>query len=570
MTRWLSAGLRGLFSMGITMAMATLSCTAPPVGRFCPIPDHATPEQTQAALCACELPSAQYQAVYSPAQRYTFDLLLVVGNTAGMVEKQRTLAKLPIWDQLLSNPRVDAHVAIVSTDVGSWVAPGQPFSQPAGACDSFAGDDGAMQAVSCLDRTGLSPAAQAACAELCPDRRFVPTDGRPFLARDGGRSNVPISMEPDPQSGRLSDVGLAHALRCLLVLGEGGCAISSPLEAAKRALDAHRQDSSGFLRKGVPLFIVFLTDRDDCSMRLGQRAENDPLTLRCDSPDPTAPLRCFEAGPYRCLAADVACEQPLNQTGDKTLCHPRDDSPLSPVRDYLRFFSAISPKMAITALSSMPATGQGARITATQRPGTFDSAGLALEPACRSSVDPGLSGLPQRRMSDLIATWHQARELGEYRPPVSVCEPTRYHEALDALLGLPVRDQFPICQPGRPSDERQEPPPCLVGYVPWQEPQALPSVLWPTCGTACCAAFAASQQGQPWEPEVMDACSGERQSCYCLGKPQRSLCPPHRYGDAAELVSLWEAPSAGPPPAGSGVSVRCAIDPASLAQCGSR
>ena len=568
MTRRIQVGLCGLFST----TLALVSCTAPPVGQVCPIPDQATPEQARAALCACDNLFAQGETLYFPPKRSEVDLLLVVGNTPGMVEKQRALATLPIWDWLLTDPRVDLHLAIVSTDVGSWVAPNQPFSQPVGSCDSFAGDDGVMQAVSCLDRAGQSAAAQAACADLCPDRRFVPTDGRPFLAREFSRSNVPVSMETAPRTGERYDAGPQHALRCMLLLGEGGCAISSPLEAAKRALDAHRQENSGFLRPGVPLSIVFLTDRDDCSMQPGQRRENDPQTLHCDAPDPNAPLRCFEAGPYRCLAADVTCEQPLNQSGDKTLCHARSDSPLVPTSDYVRFFSALTDRLSVQGIVPMPATGQGARITATQRPGTFSSAGLMLDPACRSTSEPYVSGLPQRRMSEALARWQSMARPFQSGLQVSVCEPARYRNALDHLSVWISGWSRPTCPSWRTARDEQGQPRCIVAYVQNPDPHWLPDSLrfpdepWPTCGAACCSAFAQSEFGESWEPSILAACEPEPQECYCVVKSPRWLCSSAIYGEGAELIGLWDRPNVSSK-RGARVSVRCAIDRASLSEC---
>lgn len=554
MTRWLGLHLRCLVSVFVGMISA---CSAPPVGEFCPIPDTLSADQKRLAICACQNRFVQGETVRDLPRQYAIDVLLVVGNTPGMVEKQRALARLSNWGWLLNDPRLDIHVAIVSTDVGSWVAAGQPFATPAAACDSFAGDDGAMQAVSCLDRVGLSPTAQAACAELCPDRRFVPQDGRPFLAREANRSNVPVAMEIDSSTGRLVDMGMQHALGCMLLLGDSGCTISSPLEAAKRALDGHRRGNAAFRRADAPLYILFLTDRDDCSMQPSQRAENDPVTLGCDKPDLNAPLRCFQTGPYRCLAADVRCEQPLNQTSDKTLCRARGDSPLVPVADYIDFFRGLTLKLAIRGIVPKPATGQGARITTTQRAGTFDSAGLMLEPVCRASTDPQLVGLPQRRLSEALAPWLPNRNFYPGEQPTNVCALDRYSEGL-APLGIWNNGLLnTTCLPWRTARDAQGQPRCLVGDVPWDQPHSIPDTPWPLCGAACCQAFAQSFSGEYWEPAVRDACEPEPTSCYCIEKPERPLCP--FYGEGAERAGLWPGPGA-TSHWGYAVSIRCAAD----------
>lgn len=556
MTRWLGLDLRRI---GSALVALTTACVAPPVGELCPVSDTLTAEEKRAAMCACRAQNEhpQEHRVFSLPPQYTADVLLVVGNTPGMIEKQRALAKLSRWGWLLNDPRLDIHVAVVTTDVGSWVAAGQPFATPAGACDSFAGDDGVMQAVSCLDRVGLSPAAQAACADLCPDRRFVPQDGRRFLAREANRSNVPVAMEIDARTGRQVDMGMQHALGCMLMVGDSGCTISSPLEAAKRALDGHRAENSGFLRPGVPLHMLFLTDRDDCSMQPSQRAENDPATLGCAAPDFDAPLRCFQTGPYRCLAADVACEQALNQTGDKTRCHPRIEGPLVPVGDYIDFFRRLTPRLTIRGIVPMPETGQGARVSVTQRAGTADSAGLLLEPACRASADPQFVGLPQRRMSAFVASWLDPYRYPLPAQPTNACVPAAYDEGIQEISWTRGEFEELFCLDWRTQRDAQGQPRCWVGYVSWEESDALPDEPWPLCSAGCCQAFAQSGSGRFSEPAVRDACESEPTACYCLDQTANRACA--SYGEGTERMGLWPGPDAAlhkhhP------VSVRCAAD----------
>lgn len=543
---------RHLFGLATILAAA---CVAPEVGSICPPAAYLGGP----APCAClGRDGSGGELFYDVSARRPLDVLLVVGNTPGMAEKQRTLAMLKDWSWLLNSQYFSLHLGVVSTDVGSWVAEGTPFAQPAGACDSFAGDDGVMQVTPCLDRTGQTPAAQAACAAVCPDRRHIITDGRRFITTAFGQSNVAPAMEVDARTGRSYDRGPEYALRCLVPLGESGCTISSPLEAAKRALDGHRRENTGFRRPDAPLIILFVSDRDDCSMQLSRRAENDPATLRCDTPDRGASPRCFAPGPYRCLAADRVCDQPWNQSGEKSYCTQRPDSPLVPVEDYLRFFQATAQGswwQYTNALTSAPAVGQGAQILALQPAGSTEVAALTLAPACQSPTDPRLFGLPQHRLSAIRAPWIDARgELPRLAPP-SICDPSQYSELLPPLF-IQLLYRGSECLPGKAKRSANGQPLCLVGPVPYDQPKSLPDRLWPTCGARCCAGFANSSTGKAEDPTVIAACSGESEPCYCVESSQQQVC--RTAWESGEVLGVW-VPLAATPPSGTGLSIRCAL-----------
>jgi hypothetical protein len=238
----------GLYAFSLlTQALAAGGCSTPAFTAICALPDNAIPEQQLAAVCSCQRGVAE--TIWSPYRRPKIDLLLVIGNTPGMVKKQRALAQtFPALLSLLEGAHFDYHIGVVSTDTGSWVAPNAPWPMSAGSCDSFAGDDGQLQKTSCLDRSSGSAAAANACAAVCPDRRFLPTDGLPFVAGAGGRTNVPVALAPDPMTGRMVDYGPAYALQCMAMLGDGGCVISAPLASARLALDGHADVNRGFLR----------------------------------------------------------------------------------------------------------------------------------------------------------------------------------------------------------------------------------------------------------------------------------------------------------------------------------
>ena len=106
----------------------------------------------------------------------------------------------------------------------------------------------------CTSRTELAGEAAAACASLCPDPKFVPS-GVPYISKVDGTTNVPVSM-----SGGV-DIGPQLAFRCLSLVGDQGCGIEQPLEAAKRALTrGYRSENRGFNRESSTLAVIFITD----------------------------------------------------------------------------------------------------------------------------------------------------------------------------------------------------------------------------------------------------------------------------------------------------------------------
>lgn len=542
----------------LNLALLAGGCGAPELGSLCAPPADATPEQKLAAVCACQHGlSEDWSSFY---RRRRLDLLFVVSNTSSMVKKQLALAQaLPPLLSLLEGDDLDYHIGVVSTDVGSWMAAGTPWTLSAGSCDSFAGDDGRLQAASCLDRSTSSAAAASACAAVCPDRKFLPNDGQPFLARKNGKVNVPAALRPDPKTGVMVDYGPTYALQCMAMLGDHGCAISAPLESARRALDGHLSANSGFLRPDAPLYIVFLTDGDDCSVQLARRGDNDPHTQSCTTPDPNAAASCYSLGAYRCLARDVVCDQPMNVAGSKTGCRERADSYLEPLDKYVQFFSALkSPNRLIAAgIWTLPALAQAAKLEIVQNPNVGGSAGLEFATgsaaSCQDASDPTLTGQAQLRLSQFLAAVNPRRSPWDRAPPeVSVCSPADYFGAFDPL-GIKIHERWaPTCLPGLPVFLADGSPACVVGDVPYDSPQAVPESPMPVCGAQCCGALAASFFPPQKDHGIQMACAGEPADCYCAA-PSRSL----ECGGNAEL-RVWRKDN-GDSPADTIVSSRCAL-----------
>lgn len=547
---------KGVGLLGVLLMAG--ACTSSEVGALCPLPANASAAQKLAAICGCQ--SSLLKVVADFYRRPQLDLLLVVGNTRSMVKKQQEFAAiLPELFSRLDEQHIDYHIGVVSTDVGSWTAADAPWTMSAGACDSFAGDDGRLQASSCLNRSANSAAAGSACAAVCPDRKFLPNDGRPFLARDDGKVNVPVALMTDPKTGQVVDNGPVLALQCLAMLGDGGCRISSPLESARRALDGHLAANRGFRRPDATLYVLFLTDGDDCSVSLARRGDNDPHTQSCASPDADAGASCYSLGAYRCLARDVVCAQPLNVAGAKTGCRERADSYLTPVADYIRFFTSLGPayRMGVGGIWTLPALTPAAELRVAQNPNVAGSAGLdfaADDPAgCAATGDPTYTGQPQLRLAQLFAALNpESNRWGEPLQPVNVCAPADYVSALEPFAVRIIREFGPSCLPDLPATLPDGSPACMVGDVPLESPDAAPETLLPVCGATCCTAFSQSYRPPQLDPLLQSACAAEPADCYCAVPTELSRC---RFSGAT--FGVWRKDNRDAPP-GTALSIQCA------------
>lgn len=554
--------LRSALSL-FAFVTVTTACTAPPLEAFCPIPEHGTPAERLAAVCACQ--TSQGEQYYPARVRSKLDILFVVSNAPGMAAKQQALAEsYAFLTSNLDSSDLDYHLGVISTDVGSWTAADTPFATSAGSCDSFAGDDGRLQATSCLDRPGLSPQAQAACQAVCRDRKFVPNNGLPYLSRHFGNTNAPKVLEPDHRTGKIVDRGPEYALKCMTVLGDSGCAVSSPLESARRALDGHLRANSGFRRDGVPLVVIFFTDSDDCSVQPARRSENDPRTQDCPNPDPNAPASCYRPGPYRCLARDVACNEPLNTPGPKTNCHERPDSPLEPVDTYIQFFAQLGHApwlyfIGIWPLPDIPTTGP---LVVSQDANIAGSPGLRFgtgpTTGCQSpspDLGPGNAQLRLSRFARPFQLPNRPSWRLEARSQ-SICDPTQYAQPFGRLMDSIGRKIGPACLPVDPKIGPDGLPLCLIGDVPENNNLSIPDQLMPLCGPGCCQAMSASPY--PYtpslDPSIVAACLPEPSDCYCLFR-NNGFCEGWWEVDAS--ISVWRKDNGDPPP-NRFTTIRCA------------
>lgn len=515
----------------------------PDPGTRCASPAQGRPEDIDKALAACG-------KVRADTPHRDLDLLFVIDNygSAGVrlvKPKQRALAEaLPDLLQRLAAPQLSLHAGVVSSDVGTWKAKDTPWDEALPNCDSYAGDDGALQAVPCSSRAGLSDEAAQDCMDLCPDPSFAPQDGSPFLAVAPGRSNVPKALQGE------KDQGPGRALQCLALLGDTGCALTAPFESLKRALDGHNDKNQGFLRPGSVLALVLLADKEDCSVSLGRRADNDPLPrLDCQAPDKNAQKGCFNYS-YRCYVESLDCDEPWNTVGAKHNCKERL-SYLEPVDTYAGFLKTLRPAQRLLLLGLFsPSLDKGApvisyqanTVTPTSR---FLNLGIEKQGACYNAQDPTIFGRPQLRLSKLARQFPGATE-------ANACATDGYKKALGDL-GDALRQKLaaaPAClglQPKTLGDR----PLCLVGDVDAAMPDAVPPVAFPLCSAGCCRAFAESKDPRPEDPAVTAACQGEAaDACYCaVPSLQAGVCP------GGVVPGVWRGARA---PDGKLTTFRCA------------
>ncbi len=234
---------RGAAFVLLPLAIATASCGAK-TGLL--VPDSGPDGGVDAALPDASMPGRC--AIDDPV-----DVLFVIDNSQSMEEEQESLAaEMPrLVEALVRPPDIDGdgvpdwnpianlHMGVVTTDLGAGGA-------PIGSCERRRGDDAVLRNVgnprdfSCL-------------------RRFPR-----FLTYAGSA---------DEEDRFVDD------LACIIAVGDTGCGLEQPLEAALKALtpatSALRFEgdtvghgdgiNAGFLRDGSFLAIVIVSDEDDCS-----------------------------------------------------------------------------------------------------------------------------------------------------------------------------------------------------------------------------------------------------------------------------------------------------------------
>lgn len=517
------------------------SCTSPELGAEC------------SSLGADQDPACVRQTITQSValtDQRDVDILFVIDNSPSMSPKQRALAEnIPRFMQAIEAQNLNYHVGIVTTDVGTLPSDGTLFPTTAGSCSTVSGDDGVLQNLPCTAR-GLSGAALVACQALCPDDRFVPQGGARFISKQGGVTNVPSDTVVDPKTGARVDRGPENAFKCMALVGDRGCGVEAPLEAAKRALDQHRADNDGFLRTYSTLALIFITDEDDCSVQAGNRARwNNPQTMDCgaNASDPG----CYRID-YRCIADSVICDQPMSTPGPKTGCKAKPTTYLESIDRYARFVQTKHPygPVIVGGIWTLPSVLAGGKLQVAQAGVGTPGLSLATDgnASCVYSRDPSIVGQAQHRLSSF------ADRFGTDALQVSVCDIDQYPVAL-AQLGAKVTAGQGLClrQAPRRTDGQ---PQCVVGEIDASTPTAAPDVALPVCSSTCCDGVGRSRTGRPDEAVIQTACAAEiTEACYCLAPSvaSDSSC------SGGWLGSVWRKGGVALPQ-GKLLSFRCAVE----------
>jgi hypothetical protein len=223
------------------------------------------------------------------------DLLFVIDDSEGMIERQTTLALnfSTLLDRLGKVPggTPNLHIGVVTTDMGTKASgsatPAPPIGQMGqGGCSG----------------TGKGGALQIHNAQIT-DRFLIDVD--------------------QPGGGRMRNYtgSLELAFSAMISAGAGGCGFEQPLAAMRAALDNHPANA-GFLRPEALLGVIFLADEDDCS------AKSTALF------DPNAAATLGSLQSFRCTRFGVTCAiggatpDAMNQAGIKSECRASPSSPI--------------------------------------------------------------------------------------------------------------------------------------------------------------------------------------------------------------------------------------------------
>jgi hypothetical protein len=144
---------------------------------------------------------------------------------------------------------------------------------------------------------------------------------------------------------------LTNVFSCIAALGESGCGFEQQLRAVMRALGADGQpppaENQGFLRPDAYLFIIMLTNEDDCSTPQGSTLYDTASNLTLASTlGPPSNFRCNEFG-HLCNGSKPPRRAPSgNVTDTVTLeqCVPAEaNGMLTPVATFVTQLRALKP-----------------------------------------------------------------------------------------------------------------------------------------------------------------------------------------------------------------------------------
>jgi hypothetical protein len=223
------------------------------------------------------------------------DILFVIGNSPSMAPKQTVLAqnfrKMIASLERLPAGLPEVHIGVVSSNMGAGMG------ALGGNCGVGLGDRGLLWGNDPNDLTASVAPGSAAAQD--PNNPIVDGCG---LA-PGARWIEDIAS-PDGTDGRqrnYSGRSLEDVFTCLATaVGSRGCEEQHLLQATRVALIPQpgvNDANQGFVRRDAYLFIVLITDQDDCSASNDNTKNDDMFNLVTKlDPGDTITLRCAARG----------------------------------------------------------------------------------------------------------------------------------------------------------------------------------------------------------------------------------------------------------------------------------
>jgi len=470
------------------MSRNRLAALVPVVVAFACVP----PEVTRAALSDSAQQASTTSCVPNPGK---VDVLLVIDDSASMGEESEALAtNLANFMFVYEIPAaaLDYRIAVTTTSV-------------AGAQCTDSPEGGALLATPCtqrLDDFVTSDSHESPALDLrhvCHDRCSLaslpitptavvgdtgPERPRPWLERHVGQHNYPDDVDP------------AELLACMGQVGVAGCVYESPLEAARLAL-ARMQDPQdpafGFMRDDAALFVMFIGDEGDCSVRQAHADlfAPDGDTSLWATDEPTSAI-CWRAG--------VSCEGGPEEFDDcRAETIGRDGRPgsaadavLTPVDEYLDVLAAIdaykqrrsgvdTPRVFVSAAAG-GTIGDGAVFKNGINP-AFKAA-FGIGPGCNTS---SATGYPPSRIAEVVTAFGERDAVATLTcnsdwSSALACvpggwPPTSFGKACVSVCAADTDPSTPTVEPDcrlvetRGAESRDIPPCLTTGADSWAYPE---------------------------------------------------------------------------------------------------
>ena len=213
------------------------------------------------------------------------DILFMIDNTAGVLVQHNLLNNFPTFTtalRSLTGGLPNLHIAVITSDLGAG-------DGSVAGCTADGGDAGIFHYT-----------ARGTCTSTNLD------PGATFISDVDGVKNY---------TGNIDDV-----FTCIASVGNSGCGFEQPLGSVARALGADGRpmpaENQGFLRPDALLFIVLLTDEDDCSVPPGSALFDTTSNVNLASQlGPATNFRCNEFG-HLCNGAKPPRLAPTGDVND--------------------------------------------------------------------------------------------------------------------------------------------------------------------------------------------------------------------------------------------------------------